>query len=258
MRVSRAIEIGRIAYFLPERCIRKRDRPMSAGAPLPSRSKVVGSGVIVATNVAWVVGGTGKVMFELKLNRPSVVWMQGSWLGPPHAGKPISPASVIGPIPVAPSYPVSALLPTNPIPVIESKAGGLSTLPIMTAGTVERPVGAGIAQISDGSVIVAVPTPRMVTVIALNGLPKIVPLKREVTLAVSPIPVSSTDALVNVVAPISPEATPDISYVIGIARALGADERMAMTRGATDAVSLFTDPPVVSQHCKNHSFDLHV
>ena len=71
MRVSRAIEMGRIAYFLPERCIRKRDRPMSAAAPLTSRSKVVGSGVVVATNVASVVGG--KVMFEVKLNRPSVV-----------------------------------------------------------------------------------------------------------------------------------------------------------------------------------------
>src|SRR5579862_6230755 len=143
--------------------------------------------------------------------------MQGSWLGPLHPGKPIAPASVMGPIPVAPTYPVNALLPTNPIPVIESKAGGLSTLPIMTTGTIARPVGAGIAQISDGSVIVAVPTPPMVTVNVLNGLPKIVPVKREVTLAVFPIPIRSTDALVNVVAPISPEATPDISYVIGIA-----------------------------------------
>ena len=135
MGVSRAIEIGRIAYFLPVRRIRKHDRLMSAAAPLPSRSKVAGSGAIVATNVASVVGGI--IRFELKVNRPSVVWMQGSWLGPPHPGKPIPPPSVIGPIPVVPSYPVSALLPTNPIPVIESKAGGLSTLPITTTGTVD-------------------------------------------------------------------------------------------------------------------------
>jgi hypothetical protein len=71
-----------------------------------------------------------------------------------------------------------------------------------TTGTAARPEGPGSAQISDGSVMVAVPTPPMVMINELKGLPKIVPLKREVTLAVSPVPISSTEAFVKVVVPI--------------------------------------------------------
>lgn len=62
-------------------------------------------------------------MFEVKLNKPSVVATQGSSPVPPHAGKPLPPVSEIGPTALVPSYPVSNVLLMRPKPVIESRTG---------------------------------------------------------------------------------------------------------------------------------------
>jgi hypothetical protein len=122
---------------------------------------------------------------------------------------------VIGPIAVVPSYPASAVLATIPNPVNESRAGGLSILPIRAkgrGGNLGPMIATGTSHIAEGSKTVAVPIPEIVTVKLVNGTAKN-PLL-EAMLAVSPIPIRFTVAFVNVVVPIWPEATPVISYVI--------------------------------------------
>jgi len=124
--------------------------------------------------------------------------------------KPIPPGlAVIGPIEVARLYPSTALLPIAPIPVNESSAGGASTRPRITNGKRFPPIDTGMTEerISVGSVIVAVPTPWIVTVVVM-GAAKAKP-KMLTMLFVLPVPLSVTRAFEKFVPPIVPDAVPE-------------------------------------------------